>query len=106
MRAPNPAGALVPPPPKLFSLAAHFRQVIIVDGIAELGDAAVEFDPDLAGRTVALLGDDDFRLAVRASHLFLPPGKIGMVVGRLLRREIIILAIDEEHYVGVLLDRA
>ena len=40
------------------ALAAHFRQVAVVGRVAELGDAAVEAHPHLAGGAVALLGDD------------------------------------------------
>ena len=49
--------------------------------VAELGDPAVELEPHLAGRAVALLGDDHFGAAVGALHLLLPLGEIGMVVG-------------------------
>src|SRR5881394_1578507 len=76
-----------------------------VGGVAELGDAALELEADLAGRAVALLRDDHFRLAVGAFHLLAPSRGIGVVVAWLLGREVIILTVDKEHDIGVLLDR-
>ena len=59
-----------------------------------------------AGRAVALLADDDFGAAVHLLHLALPGEVLGRAFLGLLVLEVVFLAIDEEHDVGVLLDRA
>ena len=59
-----------------------------------------------AGRAVALLADDHLGDAVDLLHLVLP---LEVLLGaglRLLVLEVVLLAIDEQHHVGVLLDRA
>src|SRR3954469_24691319 len=114
LRAPNRSPAPSSPSPWKVSLASHLRQIAFVDRVAELGDAAVELQPHLAGRAVALLGDDHFGQAVNPAHVLLPlligfdDLDIVVVLGGLglARGDIIILAIDEEYDVGVLLDRA
>ena len=59
-----------------------------------------------AGRAVALLADDHFGAAVHLLHLLLPREVLGRAFLGLLVLEVVLLAIDEEHHVGVLLDRA
>ncbi len=66
----------------------------------------VELQFDDAGGAVALLADDDFGDAGDLVHLVLPFLMLGGVGARLLAGEVIFLAVDEEHHVGVLLDRA
>ena len=61
MRAPDRCRRPVPHPSKL---VAHLGQIAFLGGVAELGDAAVELEPDLAGRAMALLGDDQLGAAV------------------------------------------
>ena len=69
---------------------------------------------DGAGRAMALLGDDQFRLVMRHFHILLPfiHGTLeflGMVEGKLLGRalhQIIFVTIDEHHHLGVLFDGA
>src|SRR5215218_8323060 len=115
VRAPVPRPAPSSPLPRTgrASLAAHLRQIAFVDSVAELGDAPVKTDSDDAGGAVALLGDDHFRLAGRRGVFGVPLLVFCQLLGLVGRRhvgldrlEVIILAIDEEHDVGVLLDRA
>ena len=82
--------------------------------VRKAGDARLEAQPDLAGRAVALLGDDHLGEAMHALHLG-RPGRVRLVCGdvvvagrklRLARRDVIVFAVDEPHHVGVLLDRA
>src|SRR6266403_540673 len=61
----------------------------LVGEIAELGVLSVELEPERAGRTVALLGDDQL-------------GEPAV----LLLRVVHLVAVDERDQVGVLLDRA
>src|SRR3954451_595145 len=102
LRAPEPSPAPSPPPharrqARISSQSApKLGHVTFVDEVAELGDSAVELEPDLAGRAVTLLGDDHFRQAIDPRHLLAPFVDLRMVVGRLTRREIIIFAVDEE----------
>src|SRR5688500_13447402 len=63
-------------------------------GVDEEGEILLPGELDVAGRAVALLGDDDLRLALQPPLL------------DLLRAVVVLLAVDEHHDVGVLLDRA
>src|SRR5215468_2045242 len=49
-----------------------FRKLILAREVVEPGDRGIEVNIDGAGRTVALLADDDLGLAVRGVHLDLP----------------------------------
>src|SRR3954469_19473685 len=62
-------------------------------GIVETGELGDEVEIHRTRRTVALLGEDDFRL-----------GLIGL--RHLLVTVVVSLAVDEGHYIGVLLDGA
>ena len=57
-----------------------------------------------AGGAVSLLGDDDFRLATRIVHRLLPLQVFFGAGLWLLVLQVILVAIDEHHHVGVLLD--
>ena len=83
------------------------QQVLFVREIGEARHLGLEGEFDGAGRAVALLADDDFGLAVRPLHA--PPAisTNSSVPSRgCLLLQIIFLAEDEHHDVGVLLDRA
>jgi hypothetical protein len=90
------------------------RQLIIVDIIAKAGDCSFKFQLHLAGRAVALLGDDQFGHAFHALEFGQPFGMIVKHLGviafhrplGLARHHIIFLAEHEQHNVRVLLDRA
>src|SRR5205085_7339776 len=58
-----------------------------------------------ARRTMALLADNDFGLAVHELHLGLPLEMLLGTHSRLFVLEVILLAEHEQHDVGVLLDR-
>src|SRR4051794_12638672 len=70
--------------------------------VAEAGELALEEQLDGAGRSVALLGDDQLGLVVRHLHVRLPLGHGflelgGVVVGELLRRalrQVVLVAVD------------
>ena len=102
------------PTPWLVPLTSFFGQPVLVGRIAEFREAAFEPQPLLPGAAVAVLGDDQLRHPCDLAVLgfpFLERGEdLDRVAGdrvlRLVRPEIIFLAIDEEHDVGVLLDRA
>src|SRR5262245_22118271 len=81
--------------------------------IVELGVGAVEHQLDGTDRSVALLADDDLGDVVNVGTVLLPFG-IAVVealiafVGAFLRLSalvVVLLAIDEHHHVGILLDR-
>src|SRR5690349_16809515 len=89
-------------------------EAVAADKVLEFRRLMREPQRHLADRAVALLGDEHFR---RAMHLLEPrlPILIPQIVAlialfwaarRLAAREIIFLAEDEHHHVGVLLDRA
>src|SRR4029079_5058713 len=100
--------ALTPSPragwPRIISRAAEFRHVAFVGEGAEIGEAALEAAGLLARASVPVLGNDHARLVVRALHIIFPFRKVRMVVGGLLGRQVIVLAIDKQDDVGVLLD--
>src|SRR4051812_26738524 len=89
-------------------------QAVVADEIAELGHHAVEIqlhDPD---RSVTLLGDMDLGDIVDSLAAFQPAG---MALGEFLvalvlallglaALVVVLLAEDEHHHIGVLLDRA
>ena len=58
-----------------------------------------------SGWAVALLADDHLGLAMNLFHFPLPGHVLGRALFGFLVLEIVLLAIDEEHHVGVLLDR-
>src|SRR5690242_13730545 len=105
------AASISPPNPgknrRSSSIALHSK-------IAESRDLRLEFQRHLAGRAVALLGDDQFGEAIDALHVARPFGVILEDLGivalnrtlRLLGGGIIILTIDEPHHIRVLFDRA
>jgi hypothetical protein len=66
--------------------------------VGEMRRRPVEQQVRHAGRPMALLGDQDFGLAGRR----VPRRRIGAAVAF----EVVLVAIDEHHHVGVLLDRA
>src|SRR5499427_3318610 len=55
-------------------VVAAIRQLAVMGEIAEAGDRGIEVQLDRAGRTMALLADDDFGPADRALHVCLPFG--------------------------------
>src|SRR5581483_10799490 len=74
--------------------------------IGEAGEVILEEQLDGAGRAVALLADDRLGDAVDLLHLLLPLLVFHGAGARLLVLQVVLLAEDEEHHVGVLLDRA
>ena len=84
--------------------------VQLIDHALRVGIILVEDELSLAIPPEPVLHDvvhRNMQVAVLpgyAEDFLLPRGKVGMVVARLLGQEIIILAVDEEHDVGVLLD--
>ena len=65
---------------------------------------ALELQLDQAGRPVPLLADDDLGDVVDAVHVLLPTFMcLGAGLG-LAPLELVLLAVDEQHHVGVLLD--
>src|SRR5437660_9776880 len=82
------------------SVTLYFlRQLILAREIVEPCHCCIELQIDCPGRTVALLADNDFRLAVYGRHFYLP---LAMLVGprpRLLVAEIIFLAKHEQYHV-------
>src|SRR5829696_10347686 len=94
--------AAVQPP---FASIAAIGRVGILREIAEAGELAFELDFRRPGRAVALLADDDFGLAVHQRHVELPFFVFGRADTGLLVGEVILLAVHEDHHVGVLFDR-
>src|ERR1700747_292553 len=88
------------------SLVRPIRQMAVLGEIAEPGDRRIEVQFDGTGRTVTLLADDDFGLAVHQGHVELPLLIFRRARAWLLVAEIILLAIHEDDEVGVLFDRA
>src|SRR5690242_9253075 len=82
------------------------RQTAFVGKIREARHVVLELQRHRAGRSMALLADDDFGLAVRDFHFRLPLEMLFRPGPRFAVLEIILLAINEHHHVGVLLDRA
>ena len=88
--------------------------IVVGRQVAELGELALEGQPHDAGRAVALLGDDHLGLAVVLLAALLPVvvALVELLVAlvgaplRLLAHQVVFVAIDEHHDVGVLLDRA
>ncbi len=82
--------------------------------IGKAGQAAVEIQINRAGRTVALLGDDDAGGIADIGDAFLPAGDAVLepvagfvhIVDRLAFFQVIFLAVDEHDHIGVLLDGA
>src|SRR3981189_1930450 len=81
------------------------RQMAVLCEVAEPRELALELQFNRSRRSMALLGDNDFSLAKSEIH-FHPPffmlrrAHLGFFV-----LQIIFLAVDEQHDVGVLLDR-
>src|SRR5690349_16754277 len=102
------------PTPWLVRLTSFFGQPVLVGRVAEFREAALETEALLAGAAVAVLGDDQLGHARDLAVLGFPflEGREDLDrvardrVLRLVRLQIIFLAIDEEHDVGVLLDRS
>src|SRR5208337_3787759 len=85
-------------------LLTDFRDRVFPRQRTEPGHLGVELQFDRAGGAMPLLADDHLGPAVRALHLA-HPGDVLLGAGpRLLVLEIIFLAEDEQHHVGVLLD--
>src|SRR5262245_9941490 len=82
------------------------RHLIVLREIIEASDSRVELDTDGTGRPMALLADDDLGLAVHIGHFHLPSRVVVGAWPRFLVAQIIFLAENEHHHVGVLLDRA
>src|SRR5437763_5914735 len=78
LRAPEPSPAPSPPPharrqARISSQSApKLGHVALIDQVAELDDSAVELEPDLAGRAVALFRYDHLGKAVDPRHFFAP----------------------------------
>ena len=82
-------------------------QALFAHQRGEARDRGLELQLDRAGRAMALLADDDFGLAVHLVPLGLPFGEfLAAARPRLAHQVVIFLAEDEQHHVGVLLDRA
>src|SRR5215831_9498491 len=82
------------------------RHADVLREIVEARDGRLELQVDGARGAMALLADDHLGLAMGGFHLALP---LDVLVGagpRLLVAQVIFLSIDEEHDVGVLLDRS
>src|SRR3954467_5909780 len=77
------------------------RQVALIGEIAKSRELAFEMQFDHAGRSVTLLADDDFGLAVDQRHVELPFFVFRRTRSRLLVGEVVFLAIDKHHDVGV-----
>src|SRR6185312_5924393 len=82
------------------------RYLTVGREVAEPRHRRLEMQLDRTGRAVALLADDDFRLAMGEAHVDLPLLVFRRARTRLLVGEVIFLAEHEQHDVGVLLDRA
>src|SRR5262249_11176133 len=82
------------------------RQPVFLGEIGEACHAGLELQLNGSGRSGALLADDDLGLAVYRVHFGLPLEVLFRAGARLLVLEIIFLAEQEQHDVGVLLDRA
>src|SRR4051812_46010496 len=90
------------------------RQTLGTDEIVEFCRFGLEMQLDVADRPVPLLGDNDFRGPEGRLAALLPAvvAVVELVVvllraaDRLAARQVIFLAEDEHHDVGVLLDRA
>ncbi len=53
---------------------------------------------------MTLLANDNFSNTLDLGHLFLPSKKFLGIGSRLLARQIILLAVDEQNHIGVLFD--
>ncbi len=78
--------------------------------VGEIGKACefrLEGELHRAGRSMALLGDDDVGRAASPYRTGLPTRRISgrCRIARLLVLDVVFLAEDEQHHVGVLLDR-
>src|ERR1043165_1688721 len=85
---------------------AGIGQVVVGHVVAEPGGLALELQDHLADRAVTLLADDDLGQFMDLIHLRLPGHMLRRALAGLLARQVVLVAIDEHHDVGVLLDRA
>src|SRR6185312_11035624 len=84
-----------------FGVTSVFRHQI-----GEAREAVIKIKIDLVGRAVAVLFHQHFRPSMGAFAFLQPFGVIGRRGIGFARFQVIFLAIDEHHHVGVLLDRA
>src|SRR6516225_4263967 len=73
--------------------------------VREPGNVGLKLQLDRTGWTMALLADNDLGLAVNGIHLGLP---FKMLLGagpRFFILEVVLLAEDKHHHIGVLLNR-
>src|SRR5580704_17334747 len=88
------------------------RPLLVGRQVAELGELAFEGEPNDADRAVALFGDNHFGLAVVLLTALTPVFKalveviVGLIVAPLglFAHQVVFVAIDEHHDVGILLD--
>ena len=89
------------------------RNLALILQVAEMGETLLEMHIDRPHRAMALFRDDHLGLVLGSLKL----GKLGVILDvelllalpqvafRLLLAEVIFLAIDEQHDIGILLDR-
>src|SRR4051812_42715699 len=89
-------------------LAVHpLGQMVLAGERGEAGHRAIELQFDRTGRAMALLADDNFRLAGDLVAFRHPGGElVAIALQRLAHLMIVLFAVDEQHDVRVLLDRA
>src|SRR5271167_4384236 len=91
--------------PQTTASIRSFGQMVVDREIAETRHTGLELKFYRAGGAVALLADDHFGLAVHQRHIQLPFFIFRRAGAGLLICQIIFFTEDEQHHVGVLLDR-
>lgn len=87
-------------------LVRSTRQVVVFGEVEEAGKLALKRHGHCAGRTMPLLGNNDFRFAASVSRLGFPSEiLVGAGLGR-LAIEIIFFTKHKQYDVGVLFNRA
>src|SRR5690606_26435734 len=74
--------------------------------IVKARELALEAKADSTGRTVTLLGDDDFGLSAHLVHLRFPAEVFVGARLRFLVLKVVLFTVDEKHHVRILLDRS